>query len=410
VGSQVAVGRFLGIAVAVLLLFGVVGTATVSPPPNPTAQASTTVPPTTTTSASVSARAPTTPSAARPRSRAAPAAVTTTTEPPGPVLLVSGRILDDSGRGVPGAELLFGKRPSLSDGLSMLTGLFSSCSGTGAPVECRWLTAGTTGPDGNYTLRYRLTLAEARDIALLLRVTWPGVSTAQVPVTLDQEPYRVPDVTMWRPELRVTEGRATWRPYPRDDARYRFSVVGGGPFGKDELVAKDSASTTGTAFEHRLLEDLAKTATVTATVLDEVHESLPLEVRGPGAPPTRDRPCQVVPDDPNERRIDFATCPVTRAVERERLPGSPEAHHLVVDLGSSRQLSLAVVWASVDFAVDVSEDGTTWDELVAGDEAMEPMPNVQTAYARQPQQGRYVRLRLPEKSIGLFFVRRLAVW
>lgn len=407
--------RRLGTAIVAVLVLDLVGVWTVSP-----SRTAAPTPPTSTSTTAAGAVAA--PDAAvlpdpPPRQSSRPTATTTTTRPAGPSIPVTGRVVDADGRGVAKANVTVSQHVEPSTGLAggfaaIGNGLarMGTCFGTNTPLECRTTAGGTTAGDGTFSLRLPMSVEEGRQVATFdVAVDWPGVSGTRLPVRFDGAGVVAPEIRMWRPSVRVDGGRATWSPLPGGGATYQLSFMRPGPFDRPELWFTVDAGADGVSFERRLLEDVPATAAVNAVAGGRAFWSAAVPAPGPGAPPTRDRPCRVVSERQGQGPVDLPTCPVTDVKSATRID-TGDVYNVIVDLGTPRSLDFAVVRGYPrDFSVDVSQDGTTWTELASSTGGARPTTDRKAAYASQPRSGRYVRLRL-DSGFSAQFVEEFAAW
>jgi hypothetical protein len=416
------VTRRLGTAIVLLLVLDLVGVWTVTPSRDAApSQRGAMVPGSTTTALAPSGTAPVAPSRA-PQGTPTPRPPTTTTSPPGPSIPVTGRVVDATGRGLPNVNVSVAQHVDLGEGfgaglaaLGLGLSRFGTCIGTRTALECRTSTGGVTGPDGRYELRLPMTVEEGRQVARFdVTADWPGTSGARGPATFAGRGVAAPDVVLWRPEPRAHADRVSWSPLPeraRQGATYSVSFSRPGPFGKPEHMWSIAGGADGVSFERRILEDIAATAVVTARSGDRAFWSVPVAVPGPGAPPSRDRPCTALPEDPQGQPVDYGRCPMTDTDRFSRVVEPKSSSQVVVDLGSSRRVELAVVMGyRHPFAVDVSDDRTVWVEVAKSEGSPRATSDHTVAYASQPRSGRYARLRLDPNSFGAWFVEGFAVW
>jgi hypothetical protein len=341
----------------------------------------------------------------------------------GPSIPVTGRVVDAAGKGVPNATVSVAQHvdlpPGLFGGLAAFVSGFShmgTClaAQAPAPLECRTSTSGTTTRDGSYSLRLPLSIDEGRQIGTFdISVVWTAISGARSPATFANNGIQAPDITMWQPGLSVNQGRASWHPLPHSlgEAQYRLALSRPDAFHDSRPMFSLIGGDDGVSFEHRLLEDIKATVVVQAEAGERTFWSPSAPAPGPGAPPTRGRPCTVAPDDGSAQPIEFAVCPMTDTDDFTRVGVRPDAHQVVIDLGATRMLDLAVVRGYPgEFFVDVSDDGSAWTELAGSQGAHGPTLDLTLAYAAQPRSGRFVRLRLESKSWSAYLVDGLAVW
>lgn len=342
--------------------------------------------------------------------RRAPA--TTTTAYNGPVTRIRGRVVDEAGRPVPGVEVGVAADEGLAGIGRVIAGVASLgtyCAGSQPPLACRDSGRATTGPDGAYTVELRASPEELRDTKLVVAASRAG-SSVRRPVVVSGPTVQAADLPLWDPGFRLEGGRASWRPVPAADARYTLRLTATDRT-KEEL-AVFYPTEPAVAFDPRVLEDFEATVSLSAVAGDFGFGAAERTVRGPGAPPTRDRPCTLVPDDPDEQPKHYDRCPVADAdFFGTRLDARPSAHALVLDVGASRSFDFAVVRYFDDdpLVVEVSEDGSAWVELLR----MGPrnVPHATRAWqAPQPRSGRYVRFRSEERLTTFFAVRAVAVW
>ena len=242
---------------------------------------------------------------------------------------------------------------------------------------------------------------------------------------VQQELLELPQLRLWEPELRVSQvgGRLTvgWPTLPADlsaDASYEAVVV-------DEQGRPVWTLTDGSAgVDVRVLEDVRGGVAVQAraeTVVDErrsdvVYRSAQVAVEGPGTPPSRGAACSATHADHVEA---FVPCPLTDGdlgtladvdLDVDCPEGQTHCPHppdsaIVLDLGSSGPRALVVLRGDEDdLAIDVSDDGTTWTEVITVE-----MEATQVPVALPPgTTGRYLRVRGAVADVGQF--AEISVW
>lgn len=329
----------------------------------------------------------------------------------GPVTRVRGRVVDDGGRPVAGVEVHVYADEGLA-GLGRIAAGIASlgtfCNQSPPPLACRDSGQATTGRDGAYTVELRASPDELKASPMFVSASRSGASVRR-PVALSSAAVQVPDLPLWDPAFRFEGGRATWRPVSASGASYSIRLQRADPTGDVLVIAYPTEPSL--ELDPRVLEDFAVGVSLTAKAGELSFTAPDATVRGPGLPPTRDRPCELVPDDAGTPPVRYERCPATDTDPFSRLDARPAAHAFVVDLGASRPLSFAFVRDMSDdpLFVDVSEDGTEWVELVRFGPT-DVAPTTRTAQAPEPRSGRYVRFRSGERFTGFFALRAAAAW
>lgn len=395
--------RALRGTIVALFVLGVLGVLLVSIDEDDDEQPAVLISTTTTTSVVTTTTMPTT---------TARSPTTTTTAYRGPITRIRGRVVDEGGRPVPGVEVGVAADEGFAGIGRVIAGVASLglyCTVSPTPLECRDSGRATTGADGAYTVELRAAPEELRDTKLVVAAGRAG-SSVRHPVVVTGATSQAVDLPLWDPGFRLDGGRASWRPVPAAAARYTLRLTATGRT-KEELAVFYPAE-PAVAFDPRVLEDFEATVSLSAVAGDFGFGAAESTVRGPGPPPTRDRPCTLVPESPDEQPKHYDRCPVADAdFFGTNLDAQPSSNTLVLDVGASRSFDFAVVRYFDDdpLVVEVSEDGSTWVELLR----MGPrnVPHATRAWqASQPRSGRYVRFRSEERVTTFFAVRAVAVW
>jgi len=320
----------------------------------------------------------------------------------GPITSIAGRVLDGDGRPVRGAEVAISENTGFIEGFArvFVTVLsFGFYCREPSPVDCRDSGRATTGPDGRYTIRLLAGIEEVKQAGDFNLVAQEGGRTTQLRLeTIPSERFAAPDLKLWSADLRISGGRATWR-RPPDEARQVLEFVENGNV---ELSRQGDGSID---FEPRVLEDMDGFAELRAESGAMRWTPPRLAYRGPGAPPSRNRPCTIAAEKPEQPATRHDRCPLTDK-DDTRLTGR-HGKELVIDLGTRRTVILAVVRAFPGgFAVDVSMDGSVWTPAMNHDGR--GSSDMKLAYAATPQEGRYVRVRIEDWDF--WFMERISIW
>lgn len=337
---------------------------------------------------------------------------------PSGALPVSGRVLTPQGRPAPGVSVVVERDEY---------GLFPRLCLIGCTLNpCDVRIETVTGPDGRFTAG--LCKRAGRELSVL--VSSPG-STADVhlPVYWKGARTLLPVLRLWTPRVDFdrSSGTVSWRHLPtrgygaldRYEMGFRPSLPDG-DFG--DAVWFRFIAQPPEILDRRVLEDTAGEIFVTAytkvrlrppcrpscrRVFRPSFTSVGVPYEGPGAPPSRGRPCFV--GDPRGRRID--ACYLTDGdfsrsgwdyACSDQLGCGAEPRWVGVDLGASRRIEL-VVARGCDFCrVSVSSDGRRWAEVRSSDWD-DSLSSVSVHALTRPRPVRYVRVTDPEHMIELSY-------
>ncbi|KRA29793.1 MULTISPECIES: hypothetical protein [unclassified Nocardioides] len=316
----------------------------------------------------------------------APAVVVPSAVPAGAVY---GRLLDGSGKSVPGGAVTLTQ--PFDDNIVLLSGRLISLG-----VFCLIPDAGLCPTSHRADLTDNgLWSVPAGDVeegkALTLGGQRPGTSTGTgalttVSVPNGPDPQRVPDLVLWEPEVTLTPvARGTRVTWPRltgprgRKARYAVYVTTGEPAFAKPVEVASGLRRTSAVVAGWVTEDQPMRVTVIASTKRGravfVHTSPSVAATGTAVPVSRGRPCSADKGGRQVRAV--GTCGLTdgdlSSHVQVRLKGEcdvdtsgcrPRSHHRIcVDLGRARPVSRVVVrtpFLAVDQVVELSRDGRTF--------------------------------------------------
>ncbi len=339
---------------------------------------------------------------------------------------ISGRALNSDGAPLADASVLLFKQADIGEvlfGSILAVGSLSTiCFLPEPPSICEKGQRVTTDADGRYS--FELTGEDTQGTlgtASTMNVVFSGKSgSATLSFTAEGTEISLPDTQLWdaRPRRRGSVG-LSWRELPGSaGGKQAYSVQlyasrTGAP------LWSESASSTRGAVDPRILESAqgfiaagASAQPSGASGAGGVRANF-LSTRVPvtssvGAPPSRGKRCAAVTGTGPVKAAAFGRCAATDgkldAPARLTAQGPGPVTGVVVDLGSSRRIELAVARGfSGQLLLETSTDGTNFQVVATGSgTAVGLTPNA-------PVTARYVRLRSPA-GVDQSFGAELSIW
>lgn len=335
--------------------------------------------------------------------------------------VVAGRATDHSGRPLVGAHIEVERQiDGVFGGLAQ-----AMCILCPPPPSCVEGDEASTSSDGRFSLGI---CRRPKDRFLLM-----GSRPPQRDEKVGAETYyefvggrrslALPGLRFWEPGLRLDlkSGTARWSHLPRTgfgrSTRYELWFTAPNEDVLEWIWAEDFAYPLQ-RFDPRVLEDATGTWSVlahararpdrgcgrrTCSPTQVTYRSPALPFRGPGPPPSRNKPCLLGAQDrePPRRR---PACWVNDG--NLILPRGGEVSSAAIDLERKRLLSLVVVRGCFFCAVHTSTDGRSWKLLD------KPFGNLNdtTGIAVVPVSGRRARYVRVQERGGFFYLREISVW
>lgn len=337
---------------------------------------------------------------------------------PGSSVQLSGRLLTHKGKPVAGATVTLERNQDA---------LFPGFCFFGCPPvpACAFDARGASSTDGRFFLEM---CRPARDLSL--RLTPPG-GDGEVYLPLFVKPDRLllPVLRLWKPGLTFdpSSGVVSWRELPargygRLD-RYELTFrSGAGPDGivnamwfmwdawaRDEIDVRVLEDTSGEidVAAHTAVRVRPPCRPTCSAVFRPSFTSGSVPYRGPGAPPSRGKPCFV--GEPGRGPLNPCYLTDGRFFYRgfdsactEEVPCGSDARWFGIDNGSRRRIDLVVARDCAFCRVFVSADGRTWREVprTRDDQSLEQVSVFEPDRSRPV---RYVRVTDPEDLTELSY-------
>lgn len=339
---------------------------------------------------------------------------------------ISGRALDADGAPLTDASVLLFKQADIGEVLfgSILAvgSLATICFLPDPPSICEKGQRVTTDADGRYS--FELTGEDTQGTlgtASTMSVVFSGKpGSAALTFTAEEAEITLPDTQLWaaQPRRRGSTG-LSWRKLPASSgSKPTYSVQLYAARTGAPLWSEPASGTRGTV-DPRILESAKGFIAAGASArpsgasgagdlrLNFLSTKVAVSSSA-GAPPSRGRRCAALTGTGPVRSAKFGPCGVTdgELAQPSRLAvnGSGPVTGVVVDLGSSRRVTLAVARGFAgQLLLETSSDGASYTVVATGSGTTVGLtPNA-------PVTARYVRLRSPS-GVDQSFGAELSIW